>query len=352
MGESVKHALVAGAHGVAGRALVSHLARNPEWTVTGLARRNLPHPDGISMIGIDLLDQEACSIKLGELKDVTHLFFAAYQERPTYSEQVAPNLAMLANLVDVIERVAPDFTRVVLVQGVKYYGVHLGPFKTPAREDDPRHMPPNFYYDQEDFLRKRQRNTGWTWSAVRPGTICGYSIGSPMNLAMVIAVYASISKELGLPLRFPGGAQAYRSLREFTDAELQAKAMVWTSTEARCAGEAFNIKNGEPVRWEFLWPDLARMFDMDWAPPQPLKLALVMADKAPLWEGMVRKYGLQPHRYADIVSWNFGDYLFGYEHDIFLDGDKARHFGFSEQVDTPEMFRRLFADFRRRRVIP
>jgi hypothetical protein len=33
-----------------------------------------------------------------------------------------------------------------------------------------------------------------------------------MNLLMVIAVYAAISKELGLPLRFPGTEAAYRAL--------------------------------------------------------------------------------------------------------------------------------------------
>ena len=42
--------------------------------------------------------------------------------------------------------------RVVLVTGTKYYGSHLGPFKTPARESDPRHMPPNYYFDQIDWL--------------------------------------------------------------------------------------------------------------------------------------------------------------------------------------------------------
>jgi hypothetical protein len=29
------------------------------------------------------------------------------------------------------------------------------PFKTPAREDDPRYLGVNFYYDQEDLLRTR-----------------------------------------------------------------------------------------------------------------------------------------------------------------------------------------------------
>ena len=40
------------------------------------------------------------------------------------------------------------------MQGSKWYGNHLGPYLTPARETDPRHMPPNFYYDQQDFLIK------------------------------------------------------------------------------------------------------------------------------------------------------------------------------------------------------
>jgi hypothetical protein len=29
----------------------------------------------------------------------------------------------------------------------KYYGAHLGAFKTPAHGNDPPHIPPNFYYD-------------------------------------------------------------------------------------------------------------------------------------------------------------------------------------------------------------
>ena len=36
------------------------------------------------------------------------------------------------------------------LEGGKAYGSDLGPYKTPAREDDPRLMSPNFYYDQED----------------------------------------------------------------------------------------------------------------------------------------------------------------------------------------------------------
>ena len=348
----LKHALVAGANGVTGSALVRHLARTGEWKVTALARRQTPQPAGVSLVVVDLLDRAACAHALRHLEDVTHVFFAAFQDGPSYAAQVSPNLAMLSNLVEGIEGAAPDLSRVVIVQGVKYYGVHLGRFKTPASEDDPRHLPPNFYYDQEDYLRGRQRDAAWTWSAVRPGTICGYSIGSPMNFTMIIAVYAAICKGLGLPLRFPGTQRAWHALREFTDADLLARAIEWAGTTDECAGEAFNIKNGEPVRLEHLWPELARMFEIGWDSPQGLRLVSAMADKEALWDGLTAKHGLVPHRYADLVQWQFGDYLLGYEHDIYLDGSKARRFGFTEQVDHMEMFERLLREFRERRVIP
>ena len=51
-----------------------------------------------------------------------------------------------------------------------------------------------------------------------------------MNMATVIAVYASLCRELGLPLRFPGSTQTYHFIMEMTDAELLAKAMVWAAT--------------------------------------------------------------------------------------------------------------------------
>jgi len=41
---------------------------------------------------------------------------------------------------------------------------------------------------------------------------------------MVIAVYASISRELGLPLRFPGTPNAYTALYQVTSADILARA--------------------------------------------------------------------------------------------------------------------------------
>ena len=114
-----------------------------------------------------------------------------------------------------------------------------------------------------------------------------------MNLAMVIAVYASISKELGIPLRFPGKPGAYHSLLEMTDADLLAKATVWAATDERCANQAFNITNGDLFRWNELWPKIALYFEMETAPPLQMNLETVMADKSRFGIAWSRSMGLQ-----------------------------------------------------------
>ncbi|MFI6508949.1 SDR family oxidoreductase [Streptosporangium sp. NPDC050855] len=352
MSTQSKVALVVGAQGVIGRNLVEHLAALGDWEVIGLSRRGGENAGRVRHVRVDLLDRDDCAGALGGLTEVTHVFYAAYQDRPTWAELVAPNLAMLVNVVDAIEPVAPGLRHVSLMQGYKVYGAHLGPFKTPARESDPRHMPPEFNVDQEDFLRERQRGSGWTWSAIRPSVVCGFALGNPMNLAMVIAVYGAISKELGLPLRFPGRPGAYDTLLEMTDAGLLARATVWAATEERCANQAFNVNNGDLFRWNDMWPRIARFFDLETAPPLPMSLDVVMADKGPLWDSMVEKYGLERHSYEEVSSWAFGDAVFSWDYDFFADGSKARRLGFHEYVDTEAMFLGILGDLRRRRIIP
>lgn len=345
-------ALVVGANGVIGRNLVDHLVSTGDWDVIGLSRRGGEPADRVRYISVDLLDPADTKEKLTELAEVTHVFYAAYQDRPSWAELVPPNLAMLTNVIEAVEPVATGLRHVSLMQGYKVYGAHLGPFKTPARESDPYFMPPEFMHDQQKFLTDRQLGKEWTWSAIRPSVVTGFALGNPMNLAMVIAVYAAMSKELGLPLRFPGKPGAYDALLEVTDAGLLAWATVWAATDERCANQAFNINNGDLFRWSELWPKISRFFELDAAPGLPLSLSTVMADKEPLWDAMVAKYELAPHSYQEVSSWGFGDFVFSWDYDMFADGSKARRFGFHEHVDTEAMFLDIFEDLRRRRVIP
>ena len=90
---------------------------------------------------------------------------------------------MLVNAVTAIDAASPTLHRVVLVTGTKDYGAHLGPLKTPARETDPRHMPPDFYFDQIDWLTGYQRGKRWNWMELRPQTLCGFAPGTPMSIS-------------------------------------------------------------------------------------------------------------------------------------------------------------------------
>lgn len=259
---------------------------------------------------------------------------------------------MLVNVVNTIEPIAPNLQHISLMQGYKVYGAHLGPFKTPAKETDATHMPPEFNVDQQQFLEDRQPGSSWTWSALRPSVVCGFALGNPMNLAMVIGVYAAISRELGLPLRFPGKPGAYHSLLEMTDATLLAHATIWAATDPRCANQAFNITNGDLFRWNELWPRIAAFFELETAPPLPLSLTTVMADKEDLWNSMIEKYGLVNTPYDDVSSWAFGDFVFSWDYDFFADGSKARRFGFHDFIDTEAMFMDIFRNLRDRKILP
>lgn len=349
---SSKTAVVVGARGVIGGNLVTHLEQLGDWDIIGLSRRGGTSTGRVRHIAVDLLDREDTEAKLSDLIGVTHVFYAAYQDRPTWAELVAPNLAMLVNTVEVIEAASPGLEHVSLMQGYKVYGAHLGPFATPAKEDAPAHMPPEFNVDQQQFLEAQQAGKNWTWSALRPSVVCGIGLGNPMNLAMVIAVYASISKELGIPLRFPGKPGAYTSLIEMTDAGLLAKATVWAATDPACANQAYNITNGDLFRWEHMWPKIAAFFDLEVAPPLPMSLASIMDDKTELWDTMVAKHDLQPIPYSDVSSWAFGDFVFAWDYDVLSDSSKARRAGFHEYVNTEDMFISIFQDLRNQRIIP
>ncbi|MFB6456636.1 SDR family oxidoreductase [Chitinophaga sp. Hz27] len=346
-------ALVVGANGVIGTNLINYLEQLGNWDIIGLSRRGGPDNGQTRYVGVDLLDAEDTRKQLAALTTVTHVFYAAYQDRGSWAELVAPNVAMLVNVVNAIEPVAPNLQHVSLMQGYKVYGAHLGPFKTPARETDGgMHMPPEFNVDQQKFLEEKQRGKQWTWSAIRPSVVGGTAVGNPMNLAMVIAVYATISKKLGIPLRFPGKPGAYDKLMEMTDAGLLAKATVWAATSPQGANQAFNINNGDLFRWNDMWPKIARYFDMEVAAPLPMPLQTVMADKEELWKAIQEEKGLDPYSYRELSSWGFGDFVFSWDYDFFADGSKARRMGFHEYVDTEQMFYDLFDELRKKKIIP
>ncbi|KGF69773.1 NAD-dependent dehydratase [Hoeflea sp. BAL378] len=349
-----KTALILGATGVSGRSLLTHLTSKDDWKVIGASRRAPDFRTSAEHVAVDLSDPADAKRAFAGLKDVTHVFSTAYVSRPdwNWADHRLPNITILKNAIDAIEPVAKGLEHVCLLQGTKYYGQHLGPFKNPAREDDPRHMPPNFYFDQQDLLIERSEGKAWSWSCARPHVICGLALGNPLNLISVLGVYATISKELGVPLRFPGKPGAFETIYQATDAGLLARAMEWMAITPSCAGEAFNITNGDFFRYKHLWPKIADYFGIEAGPPQQIDLVTFMSDKTELWDRIVKKHGLQDNPYARVADWNFANYAFSNDWDVMSDTTKCRKHGFLEFIDTHQMFLDQFDQFRAAKIIP
>lgn len=348
----MKTVVVAGAVGVIGRGVLAHYEAEEDVEIIAISRRAPDFPTRAHHLAMDLEDPESSERMFAQASGATHLVYCAYQEGKTPAEQVSVNLTMLRNAVQGLEKNAPGLRHVTLMQGGKAYGAHIGAFPTPAKESDPRHMPPNFYYDQEDFLRSSSSGKGWSWTALRPEAVAGMAVGNPMNLLMVIAIYGTLAHRLGVPMSFPGPRAAYDALYQVTDARLLARAVDWAGETDACAGQAYNITNGDYFRWSRIWPRIAAFFDVPAGEPFSLSLQETMADKGPVWDELVQVHGLRPYAYRDIVSWKFGDAIFKTTYDNITSTIKARKHGFADCIDTEEMYLEMLTELRENRYIP
>jgi nucleoside-diphosphate-sugar epimerase len=324
-------ALVAGASGIIGNALVRDLKSRPDWQVRALPRTLV---DGVETIKADLTDALGTAKALQQAADTTHLFYAALKGGRDLADEEAINRDMLRNLLDGLKAAGALLQRVVHYQGAKVYGVHLGCAIAPFYEDDPRHLPANFYYAQEDLLRERGAAGDFEWSILRPDVVVGDVVGNPMNIVMVIGVFAALSKAAGIPLRFPGSHKTYSGVfAQTTDSTWLAHASVWAAQAEAARDRAFNLV-GEPFRWERIWKRVAQEFDMEVAPPQPFSLLKQMPAKARAWAHLAAEHKLQHVPYEKLVGWAFGDFVFNTEFDLISDMGKIRRAGFGEAVKT------------------
>jgi hypothetical protein len=132
--------------------------------------------------------------------------------------------------------------RLIFIQGGAAYGARLGVYKTPAREDDSRHFPPNLYFRHEDFARSLE-GEGLRWTALRPDIVIGRSLGSATNLGNLIGLYGALRRETRTAIQFPGPDAAYRdALVNVTGGAVLGEASPWAA-EANADG-ALNITNG------------------------------------------------------------------------------------------------------------
>lgn len=342
-------ALVVGSSGIIGSALVETLSAAPDWSVRALRKTSVAD---VEVIECDLSDAKATTHALAAASDTTHVFYAALKADPDLALESDINAMMLRNVLDGLKTVGAPLQRVVHYQGAKVYGVHLGAGVAPFYEDDPRHVAPNFYYAQEDLLRERQVSEGLEWSILRPDVVVGDMAGNPMNIAMVIGVFAALSKQAGVPLRFPGSMRTYRDVvAQVTDARWLARASLWAALAPNARNEAFNVV-GEPFRWERIWIKIAEALEMEVATPQPFSLATHMPGKAKDCERLSAAHLLNPMPYEKLVGWPFGDFIFNTEFDMISDMNKIRRAGFTEAVNNEQIMVETLERLREKGFLP
>jgi nucleoside-diphosphate-sugar epimerase len=353
--------LIAGALGLVGRAVLEEYeAQGAE--IIALARRAPDFPTRARFLSVDLANREQTLAALGALRGVTRVIYAALFEKPELgkgwleADQIAVNEAMLRNTLDALEPANPALRHIAVLQGTKAYGVHLGQMPIPGKERAPRHIHPNFYWAQEDLLRaRRAAGASWRFTILRPQAVIGFALGSAMNMLSALGCYAAICRELGFPLTYPGSG---KRVTEVTDARLLARAIAWAGDHAAgaAADETFNVTNGDVMLWQDLFPQVAERFGMRMGPDHPMSLAVLMADKGPVWDRIVQRHQLRPLALETLIgsSWQFADFAFARPGQTasLLSTIKLRQAGFADCIDSADMLDQWLERLQRERVLP
>lgn len=357
-----EHILVAGATGLVGFAAMKHFAERG-FKVTALSRRKPFETFGAAHIPLDLTDRAACAEAMSGLGDVTRVVYAALYEKPGLvagwleADQIETNKRMLENLFDPLEKAAKGLRHVSVLQGTKAYGAHVRPLTVPARENrSEMKEQPNFYWEQEEYIRGKQQGRDWSWTIFRPQIIFGFSLGAAMNLIPAIGVYGALLKEEGKPLSFPGGAS---SILEAVDADLLAHAISWAGSRDGASNGIFNVTNGDVFVWKNVWSAIADALGMEPGGAAPMSLGAEMPKHTAEWDAIRKKHDLVAPGLEAFVgeSFHYADFTMAYGAEretpaAIVSTIALRSAGFCEVIDTEEMFRKWFRIFQEKKLLP
>jgi nucleoside-diphosphate-sugar epimerase len=353
--------LVTGASGLLGVAAIEKFL-SAGWEVVGVSRRKPELPSGrdLDFLSVDLRDEESARAAFEPLTDITHIAYTALHEKPelvagwSSKEQIETNNAMLRNVVEPILRTATNFQHISILQGTKVHGVHLHPIPIPARERDARRDHPNFFFDQESYVREMGARHGFNYTALRPQLVTGPTPGA-LNVVPAIGVYAAIRREKGEPFSFPGGPSF---VWEAADADLVADVMVWAAQSPEAANKAFNITNGDVFEWRNVWPAMAETLGAETGADTPTSVAAYLDENADVWDQIVAKYNLRSRNLREFVGQGdqHADFAFAYGAPevprAFVSTVKLRQAGFTKTIDTEDSFRNALQSLIDHKLLP
>ncbi|KAJ4990208.1 NAD dependent epimerase dehydratase family protein [Stagonosporopsis vannaccii] len=394
-------AIVTGATGILGKEIVKELSQYPQrWKkIYALSRSKADqYPEHVEHAHLDLTGSADDMAKQLEHIEPGYIFFAAYLADNDPDEATRINGQMLENFLQsfVLNGKTNNLKRIVLVCGLKHYGVHLGNPKQPMEETDPwvteSSAPSNFYYRQQRSLHDFCAKHDIEWNVTYSNEVLGYTKGNFMNLASTIALYAAVHAELGTELPFPGSELGYIAFDCFTSSKLHAQFCNWVVHEPSASNQAFNTVNGDIESWQNLWPKFAGHFGLcvphdQFSRPARDPSDYPMGDRAPIdfvaadiglegriqpnrlrqridlkrwsqssdvqaaWKRLTVRHGLDADA-LDKATWDFSAFVLGRDFGLVANMNKARALGWTGYQDTWANFQEVFADLAEGKVIP
>ena len=85
-----------------------------------------------------------------------------------------------------------------------------------------------------------------------------------MSMALTLAIYMLICREMGVPPMFPGNKFFFNQcVDDSSYAPSIADLSVWAVTDEHTENEAFNHQNGDVFVWKQLWGKLGQYFGIE-----------------------------------------------------------------------------------------
>ncbi|KAM3068453.1 hypothetical protein ACMFMG_009593 [Clarireedia jacksonii] len=363
--ENPKVALITGANGISGAAVLKQLSSNPIWSqIHALSRSpptTAPSDPRIQFHTLDLTAPQSSitsALQSHNITSVTHFFHFAYLHSPSISQQAKDNIPLFRNtLYAVDEACGATLERVILQTGGKDYGIHAqAPPSVPLMESQPRTTNPAalpmFYYTQEDDLWALKEKRKWSWNVTLPFWINGYVPKSGMSWTTSAAVYFSLCRALGKPAIFPGDPEksSYRRPQHFSTARTIASFTEWLALNPspEVQNQRFNIVDDTVTTFEDLWVGVGKYFGGETKAIAGYDLMGEIQEMLGKWEsvgGSKEALGLCTW---DIFVGAMAEGNWGSD----VSMEKARGVGWLERVDTVEEMGRIFGEMGKDGLIP
>ncbi|CAF1395772.1 unnamed protein product [Rotaria sordida] len=212
---------------------------------------------------------------------------------------------------------------------------------------------------QEDLIKEYAQKNHWNYVITRPNVIIGVSKGNFMNFAVSLAIYATIQKEKGEPLIFPGSEIAWNAILDHSSALTNARFQLWSSTNEKTANQVFNIHNGDKVQFRAIWPKIEEYFGFPHYEQKfsedktvsNLFLPEYMSKHKELWHQIAKRYNIDEAAF-EYTTWMFTHNVVNISFNAEGDLSKARKYGWTTTTDTAASYIECFDKLKKMKIIP